>query len=85
MPKGNLLNRDHLDKAFPDNPVIVGHVSMHGGVLNSARAEEVRDLGRLQDAAGRRHRPEAGNPGALRADHGDGLPAGVRCPAEADA
>jgi len=35
MPNGNLLNRDHLDKAFPDNPVIVGHVSMHGGVLNS--------------------------------------------------
>ena len=36
MPKGNLLNRDHLDAAFPDNPVIVGHVSMHGAVLNSA-------------------------------------------------
>jgi predicted amidohydrolase YtcJ len=35
MPKGNLLNRDHLDKAFPDNAVVVGHVSMHGGVLNS--------------------------------------------------
>lgn len=40
MPEGNLLNRDHLDAAFPDNPVIVGHVSMHGGVLNS-RALEV--------------------------------------------
>ena len=36
MPKGNLLNRDHLDRAFPDNPVLVGHVSMHGAVLNSA-------------------------------------------------
>lgn len=36
MPQGNLLNRDHLDSAFPDNPVIVGHVSMHGAVLNSA-------------------------------------------------
>jgi predicted amidohydrolase YtcJ len=36
MPKGNLLNRDHLDAAFPNNPVIVGHVSMHGAVLNSA-------------------------------------------------
>jgi predicted amidohydrolase YtcJ len=35
MPTGNLLNRDHLDAAFPDNPVIVGHVSMHGAVLNS--------------------------------------------------
>lgn len=36
MPDGILLNRDDLDKAFPDNPVIVGHVSMHGCVLNSA-------------------------------------------------
>lgn len=35
MPKDNQLNRDHLDAAFPDNPVIVGHVSMHGAVLNS--------------------------------------------------
>ncbi len=40
MPKGNLLNRDHLDKAFPDNPVIVGHVSMHGAVLNSLALEK---------------------------------------------
>ena len=36
MPNGSLLNRDDLDKAFPDNPVLVGHVSMHGAVLNSA-------------------------------------------------
>lgn len=36
MPKGHLLNRDDLDKALPDNPVLVGHVSMHGAVLNSA-------------------------------------------------
>ncbi len=36
MPAGNLLNRDHLDTALPDNPVIVQHVSMHGAVLNSA-------------------------------------------------
>jgi predicted amidohydrolase YtcJ len=35
MPNGILLNRDDLDKAFPNNPVIVIHVSMHGVVLNS--------------------------------------------------
>lgn len=36
MPKGHSLNRDDLDAAFPDNPVLVLHVSMHGVVLNSA-------------------------------------------------
>lgn len=35
MPNGRLLNRDDLDKAFPDNPVRIDHVSMHGGVMNS--------------------------------------------------
>ena len=40
MPDGRLLNRDDLDEAFPDNPVIVGHVSMHGAVLNSLALEK---------------------------------------------
>lgn len=35
MPEGRLLNRDDLDAAFPENPVRVEHVSMHGCVLNS--------------------------------------------------
>ncbi|MCA9171860.1 MAG: amidohydrolase family protein, partial [Planctomycetales bacterium] len=35
MPDGRLLNRDDLDAAFPNNPVRVDHVSMHGGVMNS--------------------------------------------------
>ncbi len=35
MPNSRLLNRDDLDAAFPDNPVRVEHVSMHGVVLNS--------------------------------------------------
>lgn len=36
MPSGRLLNRDDLDKDFPNHPVMVGHVSLHGAVLNSA-------------------------------------------------
>jgi len=36
MPGKVGLTRDDLDLDFPDNPVIVGHVSMHGAVLNSA-------------------------------------------------
>lgn len=36
MPNGIGLTRDDLDADFPDNPVLVGHVSMHGAVLNSA-------------------------------------------------
>jgi len=36
MPDGAGLTRDDLDVDFPDNPVLVGHVSMHGVVLNSA-------------------------------------------------
>ena len=35
MPDGRLLNRDDLDQAFPDNPVRIEHVSMHGAVMNS--------------------------------------------------
>jgi len=35
MPDGRHLNRDDLDAAFPDNPVRVDHVSMHGTVMNS--------------------------------------------------
>ncbi|MBS0379292.1 MAG: amidohydrolase [Proteobacteria bacterium] len=40
MPGGRLLNRDDLDRAFPDNPVMVGHVSMHGVVMNSAALKQ---------------------------------------------
>jgi len=36
MPDGRTLHREDLDAPFPDNPVVVGHVSMHGAVLNSA-------------------------------------------------
>jgi predicted amidohydrolase YtcJ len=40
MADGRLLNRDDLDAAFPDNPVRVDHVSMHGAVLNSMAMEK---------------------------------------------
>lgn len=36
MPEGHQLNRDDLDKAFPDNPVPVQNISMYRVVLNSA-------------------------------------------------
>lgn len=36
MPGGRTLSKDDLDVDFPDTPVLVGHVSMHGAVLNSA-------------------------------------------------
>lgn len=40
MPNGVGLTRDDLDLDFPDNPVLVGHVSMHGAVLNSAAMKQ---------------------------------------------
>lgn len=40
MPDGVGLTRDDLDRDFPDNPVLVGHVSMHGAVLNSAAMKQ---------------------------------------------
>lgn len=36
LPSDHPLTRDDLDPAFPENPVIVLHVSTHGAVLNSA-------------------------------------------------
>jgi predicted amidohydrolase YtcJ len=36
MPGGRTLHKEDLDADFADNPVLVGHVSMHGAVLNSA-------------------------------------------------
>ena len=36
MPEGQRVNRDLLDKEFPDNPVVIVHTTKHGAVLNSA-------------------------------------------------
>lgn len=40
MPEGQALSRDILDQAFPENPVVILHVSMHGAVLNSKGFEQ---------------------------------------------
>jgi hypothetical protein len=40
MPAGTELTRDLLDAAFPDNPVGIIHVSMHGAVINSKAMEK---------------------------------------------
>lgn len=52
MPEGNQLNRDHLDAAFPENPVLVGHVSMHGAVLNSMALKQYGITDKTETAPG---------------------------------
>ncbi len=52
MPNGVGLTRDDLDKDFPDNPVMVGHVSMHGAVLNSAAMKKYNITARTKTPAG---------------------------------
>jgi predicted amidohydrolase YtcJ len=41
LVEGRELTRDDLDSHFPDNPVVVIHVSSHGAVLNSAALRAV--------------------------------------------
>ena len=57
---GILLTRDDLDEEFPDNPVLVGHVSMHGAVLNSAALKKWTSRP-TRHPARRRHRAQAGH------------------------
>ena len=52
MPNGVGLTRDDLDKDFPDNPVMVGHVSMHGAVLNSAAMKKYNITAKTKTPAG---------------------------------
>jgi len=42
FPEGAKLTAADLDAEFPDNPVMVGHVSLHGAVLNSAALEKYK-------------------------------------------
>lgn len=41
LEEGRHATRDDLDAAFPDNPVIMIHVSFHGAVLNSKAFEAI--------------------------------------------
>jgi predicted amidohydrolase YtcJ len=52
MPNGVGLTRYDLDKDFPDNPVMVGHVSMHGAVLNSAAMKKYNITAKTKTPAG---------------------------------
>ena len=84
MPNGRLLNRDDLDQAFPDNPVLVGHVSMHGAVLNSAAMKKWNLSAETKTPPGGVIVRKPGTQRAVRADHGNGVPADLRVAAEAD-
>ena len=52
MPGGQTLTRDLLDEAFPDNPVAIIHVSMHGAVLNSKAMERYGYADGMETPAG---------------------------------
>ena len=82
MPKDAELTRDDLDKDFPDNPVIVGHVSMHGAVLNSAaiKSTAIPQPPRLRLAASSFARKARTS---LPLDHGNGISSRVRGYAQA--
>lgn len=41
LSDGRELTRDDLDPHFPDNPIVLIHVSLHGAVLNSAAFKAV--------------------------------------------
>ncbi|MFT4519711.1 MAG: putative amidohydrolase YtcJ [Halioglobus sp.] len=41
LTDGRHITRDDLDVAFPNNPVLLIHVSFHGGVLNSRAFAEI--------------------------------------------
>ena len=41
LSDGRELNRDDLDSIFPNNPVVIIHVSFHGAVLNSKAFEAI--------------------------------------------
>ncbi len=78
MPKGTELTREVLDTAFPDNPVGVIHVSMHGAVINSKAMEKFGYKDGMPTPPGRRHPAEGGRHQPAGPGHGNRLSAHVR-------
>ena len=59
MPDGRMLNRDVLDEAFPDHPVRIDHVSMHGSGVQQPGSQKIWIQRRNEDTTRRRDRPQA--------------------------
>ena len=85
MPGGRTLSKDDLDTDFPDTPVLVGHVSMHGAVLNSAAMRKFDITADTVTPPRRGDRPQGRLQRARRAGDGDRVPADLRGHAQADA
>jgi predicted amidohydrolase YtcJ len=52
FPEGGKLTAADLDPHFPDNPVMVGHVSLHGAVLNSSAMKKYNITAGMETPAG---------------------------------
>lgn len=52
LPKDHQLSAADLDPYFPDNPVMVGHVSLHGAVLNSVALKKYNVTAETKTPAG---------------------------------
>lgn len=52
LPADRQLTAADLDAQFPDNPVMVGHISMHGAVLNSQALKKYNITAETETPAG---------------------------------
>ena len=86
MPTGAGADRGTIStRSFPDNPVLVGHVSMHGAVLNSAAMKKWNITAETKTPPGGVivRKPGSNEPRGV-AD-GDSVSADLRVAAQADA
>ena len=84
MPNGRLLEPRRPRPGVSEQPGAGGACVDARRGAELGRDEEVEPQRRDQDAAGRRHRAQARDQRAVRADHGNGVPADLRFAAEAD-